>query len=142
MQYEKSCGIICYHVNDNKIQVLLINHVFGKHWSFPKGHVEDGETEMETAIREVKEETGVTTQLLPDFREVTTYNPTPNITKDVVFFAGKSLNTDLALQVEEIKQAEFLSVNEAFKRLTFYSDRKILKKALTLISKIEEIPFP
>ena len=53
MQKEKSCGAIIY--NKNK-EVLIVKHNAG-HWDFPKGHVEENETEIQTAIREVKEET-------------------------------------------------------------------------------------
>ena len=56
MKQEKSCGCI---ILNEKNEVLLIHHNAG-HWDFPKGHVEEGETEVQTAIREVKEETGLT----------------------------------------------------------------------------------
>lgn len=58
MKYEKSCGAIV--IEDGK--VLLVKHNAG-HWDFPKGHVEEGETEFETAIREVKEETNIDIKL-------------------------------------------------------------------------------
>ena len=54
MKLEKSCGSI---VIDND-KVLLVKHNAG-HWDFPKGHVEANETEVDTAIREVKEETNI-----------------------------------------------------------------------------------
>ena len=54
MKQEKSCGCIVL----DKRTVLLIKHNSG-HWDFPKGHVEGEESEVETAIREVKEETGL-----------------------------------------------------------------------------------
>ena len=52
MKKEKSCG--CIIIKDD--EVLLIKHNKG-HWDFPKGHMEEGETEKQTAVREVKEET-------------------------------------------------------------------------------------
>lgn len=55
MKCEKSCGCI---IIEDGIKVLLVKQTKG-HWIFPKGHVEADETEMETAIREVKEETNV-----------------------------------------------------------------------------------
>ena len=54
MEKEKSCGTMCF--NQNKI--LMVKHNKG-HWAFPKGHVEENETEQETALRETKEETGL-----------------------------------------------------------------------------------
>ena len=63
MRREKSCGAIVYREGHGQIELLLIKHRFGGHWSFPKGHMESGETEVQTALREVKEETGLSIQL-------------------------------------------------------------------------------
>ena len=53
LQYEKSCGAVVYYQQDNDIKyVLVCEH--GGYWVFPKGHVEAGETELETALREIK----------------------------------------------------------------------------------------
>ena len=59
MQYEKSCGAIVFRKYHGNTELLLIKHANGGHWSFPKGHVEPGETEEETAAREVKEEVAI-----------------------------------------------------------------------------------
>ena len=61
MKFEKSCGCIVL----NNEQVLLVKHNKG-HWDFPKGHVEEGETEKQTALREVKEETNIDVQIISD----------------------------------------------------------------------------
>ena len=59
MTHEKSCGAIVYRRYHGNIEILLIKHINSGHWSFPKGHVEEGETEVETAQREIKEETNL-----------------------------------------------------------------------------------
>ena len=59
MQHEKSCGAIVYRKFHGNIELLLIKNQNGGHWSFPKGHVEEGETEEQTAVREIMEETGI-----------------------------------------------------------------------------------
>ena len=59
MRHEKSCGGLIYREHDGETQLLLLKHRCGGHWSFPKGHMEAGETEMETALREIREETGL-----------------------------------------------------------------------------------
>lgn len=59
MLNEKSCGALVYRKYHGNTEILLIKHLNSGHWSFPKGHVEEGETEVETAIREIKEETGI-----------------------------------------------------------------------------------
>ena len=79
---EKSCGLIIFKKELEELKVLLVHQVEG-HWSLPKGHVEDGETEEETAIRETFEETGVRAKVVSNFREVITYYVRDNILKDV-----------------------------------------------------------
>ena len=69
MLHEKSCGAIVYRKSHGNTEILLIKHVNSGHWSFPKGHVEGNETELETAQREIKEETGIDVILDPTFRE-------------------------------------------------------------------------
>ena len=66
--------------------VLMIRHKHGGHRSFPKGHVEAGETEHETAIREVEEETAVRIRITSDFCEKVHYSPMPGVSKEVVYF--------------------------------------------------------
>ena len=74
MRKEKSCGAVIYKYIDNELFILLLKHNLG-HWSFAKGHVEDSETEQETAIREIKEETNLDVTINSDFRYVITYSP-------------------------------------------------------------------
>ena len=88
MKHEKSCGAICYTREEGAPRVLVICHRYGGHWAFPKGHVEAGESEEETAMREVREETGAQVRVRPGYREVTTYSPAKGVTKDVVFFVA------------------------------------------------------
>ena len=66
MKTEKSCGAVVLRKNQGRLQVLLIKHINGGHWAFPKGHVEPGETEEQTALREIKEETGLSVTLDTD----------------------------------------------------------------------------
>lgn len=75
MQHEKSCGAIVYRKSHGNTEILLIKHINSGHWSFPKGHMEAGETEIETAIREIKEETSVDVMIDPTFRETVSYFP-------------------------------------------------------------------
>ena len=79
MKKEKSCGAIVYRQRDSWVEVLLIRHKNGGHWAFPKGHVEKQETEEETALREIREETGLTVKLNTAFRHMVTYSPKPGV---------------------------------------------------------------
>ena len=70
MHYEKSCGaLVLRRDEDGKAYILMIRHKAGGHRSFPKGHMERGETEYMTAVREVFEETAVQIRIDSDFRE-------------------------------------------------------------------------
>lgn len=122
---EKSCGIVVF----DKDKVLLVFHNLG-HYGIPKGHVEIGETEEETAIREVKEETNCDAKIIPGFREVITYSPKPNVEKDVVFFVGEAITKDLKPQEEETSDVFFINQSEAVKTITHKDEREVLKKAI------------
>ncbi|MFB0918210.1 MAG: bis(5'-nucleosyl)-tetraphosphatase [Clostridiaceae bacterium] len=124
---EKSCGAVL--LND-KNEYLVLKH-FGGHWDFPKGHVEPGETETETALREVFEETGLNAELIPGFREVISYNIRGKVDKDVVFFIGriKADSGKVELQLSEVSEFKFLPYEEARKLITFDTNRSILDKA-------------
>ena len=84
---EKSCGALVFTLKFNRPHILLIEQVKG-HWSFPKGHIENNETELETAYREVKEETNLDIKIIDGFRVVNTYSPYKGCMKDVVLFVA------------------------------------------------------
>ena len=71
LRYERSCGAIVFREINEELRVLLVQHS-ASHWSFPKGHVENGESDCETAIREVKEETGIDIEISSDFSRAST----------------------------------------------------------------------
>ncbi|SYV90294.1 RNA pyrophosphohydrolase, partial [Metamycoplasma alkalescens] len=106
MKYVKSCGAIVLNNVESKLYVLLVQHTAG-HWGFPKGHVEENETEEETAIREVKEETNVDIEILDGFKETINYSPFSNATKDVIYFLARPKNFDLKKQIGEIDVVEW-----------------------------------
>lgn len=126
MNKEKSCGIIVF--NDDK--VLVIKHNKG-HFGFPKGHVEPGETEHETAKREVKEETNIDALIIDGFRDYITYSPKEKVIKDVIYFVGNAVSFDLKNQEKEVSNCLFVPSNEVLDLLTFEDEKNIFKKALT-----------
>ena len=128
MDKEKSCGAVLFREPDGQ-RVYLTLHSTQGHWTLCKGHVEDGETELETAVREIREETGLEVRFTGGFREVITYSPFENCTKDVVFFLGKVSGGRLACQPEEVADARFLPFEAALESLTHASDKAILQEA-------------
>ena len=86
MKKEKSCGCIIYRYNLNKREFLCIRQRNGNHVGFPKGHVEINESEVQTAIREVKEETNLDVFVFDDIMAKNNYMLYQNIDKEVVYF--------------------------------------------------------
>ena len=129
LRHEQSCGAIVFREINDELRVLLVQHGVG-HWSFPKGHVECDETDCETAIREVKEETGVNIEISSDFSRASTYSPYPGALKTVTFFLGDYLGGILRPQLEEVRQASWMRPEDSMKYLVFDRDREIFEEAL------------
>jgi len=133
MRYEKSCGAIIVRQSESGPEFLVIQHR-GGHWGFPKGHVEEGETEHQTAIREVYEETGLHIELLAGFREEDVYSPSSGAMKTVVYFLANPLTEEVQYILPEVIDHAWLSVQDASKRLNFDSQRTLLRDAYEYIT--------
>ena len=133
MRHEKSCGAIVYRKFHGNTEILLIRHINSGHWSFPKGHVEAGETEVETAVREIKEETAIDVIIDPTFRETVSYSPKRDTQKVVVYFIGKARNYDCIPQEEEISEVRWVDISHASHLLTYENDKNIVSKAKSAI---------
>lgn len=130
MKKEKSCGAIVFYLKDNKEQILLIKHSNSGHWSFPKGHVEAGETEVETAVREIKEETGVSVNIDTRFREVVTYSPKKDVIKDVIYFFATASDYHTQRQEEEVSEVKWVDMGSAIKCVSYRNDKQLVNKAI------------
>ena len=133
MLHEKSCGAIVYRRFHGNIEILLIKHINSGHWSFPKGHVEGDETELETARREIKEETGLDVILDQTFRETVSYSPKRDTQKVVVYFLALARNYDFVPQEEEIAEIRWVDIVRATRMLTYENDKTIVNKARAAI---------
>lgn len=130
MKREKSCGALVYRVENDELMLLLLRHRHGGHWSFPKGHVEGDETEVQTALREVLEETSLHVTLQPDFRHTVEYFPKPGVKKLVVYFLGEASPDEEAIkQEEEIGELRWVRLDDAFDLVSFKNDRDLLTMA-------------
>lgn len=112
--YHKSCGVIPYRWKEGHLQLLILKQrgFAAFRWSFPKGHMEAGETEQDTALREMREECGMNARLHPVFRETMHYHINGWMPKDVVLFLGKAEGS-LRLQSSEIETSRWVSIREA-----------------------------
>jgi 8-oxo-dGTP pyrophosphatase MutT (NUDIX family) len=136
MLHEKSCGAIVYRKSHGNIEILLIRHINSGHWSFPKGHVEEGETEVETAKREIMEETSIDVIIDPTFRETVTYSPRRDTMKVVVYFLAKAKNVDYIPQADEISEIKWVDIVHATNILSYENDKNIVTKARMAIKEI------
>ena len=140
MKYEKSCGAVVFTRINNKINYLLIQNREGI-YGFPKGHVEEKETEIQTAIREVYEEVGIKVELIDGFR-VEDEHLIPqkeNIIKKIVYFLGEYSNQDFNYQKEELSNALLVDYETALTLFQFESSKRILKEANDLLVNLKYI---
>lgn len=129
MKEEKSCGAVVVKIEKGKAFYLIEKMNVG-HYSLPKGHVIDGETELETAKREIKEETNLDVIFYHGFREVVFYHPYEDVEKEVVFFMAETYDSkNMKPQTSEVTELLFLPYEEALNLLTYETDKRILQKA-------------
>ena len=130
MKYEKSCGTIV--INDNKVLVIQQKQGF---WGFPKGHMEQGENEIETAIRETKEETNLDVIIEDKTRFCLTYFiEDKNIHKEVVYFVAKvDGKVDIKPQIEEVNSIAWIDIAKVEDILTFDNLKELWKRILNHI---------
>ncbi len=127
--YESSCGAIVYRIINGETRFLLIKNKRSANWGFPKGHMERGENEKETAYREVLEEAGIHIRFLPDFRFRSEYSIQGRIEKQVVIFLATTDDTTTIIQKEEIEEYLWLKFDKAMNSLKFPNDKQMLRKA-------------
>ena len=123
MDKEKSCG--CIILKGGKVLLIGARDDDGKlFWSFPKGHQDEGETDVETAIRETKEEVGLDVEIIDD-EPIKTGHLVHGGTvyKEILLFIAKPLNDEIRLQADEVEKVDWVPIDEAGKFFTdYYSD--------------------
>lgn len=135
MKQEYSYGAIVYKIEDEKLYTLIEYMALG-HVSLPKGHIEKGETPLQCSHREILEETGLDVEIDDSFSYKITYNPQPNITKDVVFYlANVKKESSLKPQLSEVLGLKWLPFDQAINELTHQSDKDVLTAAYKELEK-------
>ncbi len=123
---ERSCGAVVATEIDGLRHYVLVK---GSYIGLPKGHMEPGESERETALREVREETCVNVRLAPGFRRVVTYHMRSGNDKRVVYFLGEFSGQEPHQNPEEFLRVLSLPYAEALRALTFENDKMTLRAA-------------
>lgn len=131
--YEKTCGAVMFTEEKGERRYLLIENDSG-HIGFPKGHVEYGETEEQTAVREVFEETKLKAKPQYDFRMSYSYVNNAGHHKTAVYFLSHYDNSEVHIQQEEISDSWLLPYKEAYEKLNFPQDRVIIEAAEKLLN--------
>ena len=123
---EHSAGIIPYMEG----KYCLIREMNSGEWGFPKGHLEEGETELEAAKRELFEETGLQAEIVEGYEESFTYFlPTKGKRKRATYFLGIVTGRGEATHAHEISDQGWFPFEEAMERLTHHESKDILSKA-------------
>jgi len=143
MLQERSAGLVVFRMDGSDVLFLLL-HYGWDNWGFPKGNIESGEKEKEAAIREVEEETGLSSiRFIDEFEKSIEYfyrKRGTTIQKEVSYFLAETAESDVRLSFEH-KGYKWLNFNEAINQLTFDNDKKVLRAAKETIEKSVHIPF-
>ena len=130
MSYEISCGAVVFTRESGKIQYVVIQSLEGI-FGFPKGHMEPGETEEQTALREIREEVGLDVSLIPGFRTVEEHPlpKKPGVIKRVIYFLAEYKGQPIRPQAEELSGASLMSFEEAMAVFQYENNRTVLREA-------------
>lgn len=127
-----SFGIIPFRKVKGKWQVLLIQHVNGQHWGFPKGKAEEMESAQDAAARELKEETGLTVQQYISQEPFTEHYDLSGKRKTVNYFPALVTGV-LKCQPDEILSANWFSLDDAVKQLSFSESQRVFTQARKIL---------
>lgn len=134
---ERSAGAVVFREAESDGRLFLLLLSSGR-WDFPKGNREKGETELQTAFREVGEETGLTQiSVVPGFRRVIEYNyhrNGRNIHKQVVYLLASTKDHEVRIS-DEHQGFGWFPYGEALQRASYENSKVILLEAEAFIRK-------
>ena len=134
---ETSAGIVLFRKEDSKILFLLLHYPSG-HWDFVKGKMEKDESTHETAIRETREETGITDiAFIENFEEWIKYDfqyQGELVHKKVVFFLAETKTEEIEISHEHLGYT-WMDYNTAMEKTTFVNAKTVLTRAQMLLTK-------
>ncbi len=137
-RFEQSAGGVVYRNSPNGgIEILMIQvpYSHGPTWTFPKGHVEEGETPEQAAVREIEEETGIQAEIERPLGEIDYWfisrhgKKLLRIHKRVTHFLLKAIGGDTSKHNEEVTDARWFPIEEVEGLLLFDGDKKVFEKA-------------
>jgi 8-oxo-dGTP pyrophosphatase MutT (NUDIX family) len=132
---ERSYGIIPLQCQGGEWRVLLIQHHAG-HWSFPKGHLEQGELPLQAAERELLEETGLAVQSLlsvESFSEKYKFSRKGALVRKTAEYFPALVTGVVLIQSSEIKNSQWLPLEKASELITFQEGKEISRRVIEFI---------
>ncbi len=132
MKQEYSAAGIVICKKAGKLNILLIKDRFGK-WTWPKGHIEKGETPQQAAEREIKEEVGIESSVKDEIgvQKYIFESRKEKIDKTVtVFTAVGSIYSEIKVQTEEIEAAKWFTADKAIEKIEYEGSKELLIKAI------------
>lgn len=140
IEEERSAGAVIFYEESDGRRYLLLNYPAG-HWDFPKGNIEKGEKPIETARREVMEETGLKDlEFIEGFEKKIEYyyrRQAIVVHKVVIYYLAKSKSKNVKISWEH-KGYIWLPFNSAVKKATYKNTKEVLKEAENFLKRREE----
>lgn len=130
---QTSAGGVVFKQDENNIKVIIATRQKNKIYCLPKGHIEANESEEQAALREVKEEAGVTAKIIAKIGKISYwfYSKEENarIFKNVHFYLMQYLNGSVSNHDAELEEVNWVDINEANNLLTYKSEKEMMQKA-------------
>lgn len=135
IKFEKSAGGVVFKKEDSQTFILVTKHSAHHGWVFPKGLIDEGETESVTALREVKEEGGVEVKIIKELPAIEYFYKFENqtIKKKVTYFLMEYVSGDIADHDWEMEAAEWLPLTQVEDRLTYKTDKQVFQQAIKFL---------
>jgi len=133
---ERAAGFVLFRTTQQDRQYLLLRHCNDGHWAFPKGRLEEGEDELDAAMREISEETNIhRLDPISGFRETSEYclqRSGKQVSKTVAYYLAETGPSEVALSAEHM-DFRWVDFDDAVALLTYDESRRILGKADKLL---------
>jgi 8-oxo-dGTP diphosphatase len=132
---------VIYRKEGDAVEVVLVSVKEGRNWCLPKGLMDKGETPEVTAVREVREESGLNGRIVDSLGDITYryYIQEENIKcrKTVHFYLMEYISGSTAQHDEEVDSAEWFPLDTALQKISYKGDREILEKAKAKLKELK-----